>query len=338
MRGEKAAAGFSSLQVLHAFDCVDEGSDEGGGNLWDDCVSIAPEHTDATRVCQDLFLVGTSGAQTSHSGGSPMSQREKAGLSWPGLSVAAGEPLDGVPRRRCTVALFSCSPFAPPPLSSYVVAFACRKSRAAGVGHVASAAVHRSFPQPFRIASRSAPSSERTDFAPSFAPGVGHAANRAASVSVVPECRPLSVEYAAASLDAASCLTGVGHPDGSKEEPLSNVRRPDARSAQICRPDGVALSFQVSANNVEPREASPARNLFAKDDWRAALADEAEPLGPEVALVVEAEAGTGAGEGLAGARAGPDGAVVGPPGEAKGVGPGAEAGECVELANAHNVS
>ena len=276
-----------------------------------------------------------------------MSQREKAGLSWPGLSVAAGEPLDGVPRRRCTVALFNCSPFAPPPLSSYVVAFACRKSRAAGVGHVASAAVHRSFPQPFRIASRSAPSSERTDFAPSFAPGVGHVANCAAIGRINPNPLPLIPFSLTASRRASHAVPvfpesiaalGVGQPYGSKEHPLSDVRRPDARSAQICRPDGVALSFQVSANNVEPREASPARNLFAKDDWRAALADEAEPLGPEVALVVEAAAGTGAGEGLAGARAGPDGPVVGPPGEAKGVGPGAEAGEGVELGSAHNVS
>jgi hypothetical protein len=55
---------------------------------------------------------------------------------------------------------------------------------------------------------------------------------------------------------------GVGH----EVEPLSDVRRPDARSAQIRSRDGVARSFQVSANNVEPREASPARNLFSKDD------------------------------------------------------------------------
>jgi hypothetical protein len=161
--------------------------------------------------------------------------------------------------------------------------------------------------------------------------GVGHPANRAASVNGVPECRPLSVEYAAAPLDAASCLVGVGHPDGTEEQPLSDVRRPDARSAQIRSPDGVARSFQISANNVEPCEASPARNLLSKDDWRAALADELEPDGPEVALVGEAEAGTGAGEGLAGTASGPDGAVVGPPGEAKGVGPGAEAGKGMEL-------
>ena len=136
----------------------------------------------------------------------------------------------------------------------------------------------------------------------------------------------------------SSVTIGVPHPDGPKEEPLSDVRSPDARSAQIGGPDGVPRAFQVSANNVEPREASPARNLFAKDDWRAALADEAEPLGPEVALVVEAAAGTGAGEGLTWTASGPDGAVVGPPGEAKGVGPGAEAGEGVELGSAHNVS
>lgn len=142
----------------------------------------------------------------------------------------------------------------------------------------------------------------------------------------MPECRPLSVEYA-----AAPALVGVGHPYGTEEQPLSDVRSPDARSAQIRSPDGVALSFQVSANNVEPREASPARNLLSKDDCRAALADEAEPLGPEVALVVEAEALTGAGEGLAGTASGPDGPVVRPPSKAESVGPGPDAGEGVEL-------
>ena len=237
-----------------------------------------------------------------------MSQREKAGLSWPGFAVSAGEPLDGVPRRRCTVALFNCSPFAPPPLSSYVVAFACRKSRAAGVGHVANcAAIGRINSNPLPLIRFSLTASRRASHA----------------VPVFP---------------ASIAALGVGHPLGSEEQPLSDVRRPDARSAQIGGPDGVPRAFQVSANNVEPREASSARNLLAKHDWRAALADEAEPLGPEVALVVEAEAGTGAGEGLAGARAGPDGAVVGPPGESKGVGPGAEAGEGVELGSAHNVS
>jgi hypothetical protein len=50
--------------------------------------------------------------------------------------------------------------------------------------------------------------------------------------------------------------------------------RADARSAEINRPAGVARSFQVSLYKVEPAEAVLARNLLAKDDWRAALADE----------------------------------------------------------------
>lgn len=79
-----------------------------------------------------------------------------------------------------------------------------------------------------------------------------------------------------------SLAFGVGHEIKS----LSNVRRPDARSAEIDRPDGVILSFQVSVNKVEPVEAILACNLLAKDDDRAALRDEAEPDGPEMAVVV----------------------------------------------------
>jgi hypothetical protein len=49
------------------------------------------------------------------------------------------------------------------------------------------------------------------------------------------------------------------------------VRRTEARSAEIERPDGVARSFQVSLNKVEPSKSVLARNLLAKDDARAAL-------------------------------------------------------------------
>jgi hypothetical protein len=58
---------------------------------------------------------------------------------------------------------------------------------------------------------------------------------------------------------------------------LSDVGRADARSAGIDRPDGVARSFHVSLYKVEPSEAVFARNLLAKDDWRAALLN--EPVG-----------------------------------------------------------
>jgi hypothetical protein len=52
------------------------------------------------------------------------------------------------------------------------------------------------------------------------------------------------------------------------------MRRAEARSAGIDRPAGVARSFHVSLYKVEPSKSVFARNLLAKDDWRAALADE----------------------------------------------------------------
>lgn len=48
------------------------------------------------RDLRDDRIAG--GAQLSHAGGYPMSQREKAGASWPGFAVATGEPLAIVPR------------------------------------------------------------------------------------------------------------------------------------------------------------------------------------------------------------------------------------------------
>jgi hypothetical protein len=119
--------------------------------------------------------------------------------------------------------------------------------------------------------------------------------------------------------------------EGHEEEPLPDVRSTDARSAQIRRSDGVTLVFQVSRNSVEPREAVRTRNLLSKDDWREALADEPEPVGPEVPIVREAPAPPGRAEGLTGTGSGPNRRIVGPPGEAEGVGPDTNSGEEVTL-------
>ena len=73
-----------------------------------------------------------------------------------------------------------------------------------------------------------------------------------------------------------SLVVGVGHPVKS----LPDMRRTDARSAQIGSPDGVTRSFQVSLYKVEPSEAVTACNLLANDDVRAALRDEVEKCGP----------------------------------------------------------
>jgi hypothetical protein len=165
---------------------------------------------------------------------------------------------------------------------------------AIGAGHEARyapiAAVQRSLFHPRRFASFAAPSGERTDLAPSFAPGDGH-----------------------------------------EVEALADVRSTDARSAQIRCPEGVTRSFQVSANKVEPPEAVRARNLLSKHDWRSALGDELEPVGPEVAVVAEALGASGAGEGLAGTGACPNRESVRPSGGSEGMRPDADAGEEVGL-------
>jgi hypothetical protein len=112
---------------------------------------------------------------------------------------------------------------------------------------------------------------------------------------------------------------------------LSDVRGADARSAQIRRPDGVTRSFQVKLYSVEPLKAVLACNLLAKDDWRAALADEMVERGPKVPLVSKPCSFACRAERLTGTGASPDRAVVGPSGEAQGVGPDSDTGEEVDL-------
>jgi hypothetical protein len=125
--------------------------------------------------------------------------------------------------------------------------------------------------------------------------------------------------------DAA--VVGDGHP----VESLPDVWGADARSAQIRRPDGKPHSLQVSEYSVEPRPSVRARNLLSKDDWRAALSDEPEPLGPEVTSVIDALAPSRLRERLARAAPGPNGSVIWPSGKPERVRPGADAGESVEL-------
>jgi len=88
---------------------------------------------------------------------------------------------------------------------------------------------------------------------------------------------------------------------GHEEQALSAMRRSDARSRNIRRPDGVSLRLQVSRNRIEPSKSIRARNLLSKHDCRAALSDEPKPRRPEMTLVREAAALACARERLAGA-------------------------------------
>jgi len=160
-----------------------------------------------------------------------------------------------------------------------------------------------------------------------FDRGVPQPACILAVCSAIPPCR--LVELPGVSFQ--SLALGVTHGASGPVEALSDVRRAEARSAGIDRPDGVVRSFQVSVYKVEPTEAVLACNLLAKDCVRAALRDETEEVGPEVSLVVETSTLAGGAERLTWARTGPNRTLVTPPGAAQGVAPDADPGEEVAL-------
>jgi hypothetical protein len=115
------------------------------------------------------------------------------------------------------------------------------------------------------------------------------------------------------------------------------VRRADARNRERDCRKGVSQGFHVRLNKVAPGIGSLCRNLLSKDNWRAALRNEAVKLGPKVAVVVKAAPSARGAEWLTGARACPNRSVVGPSGEAQGVGPRSNACEKVGLREASNV-
>jgi hypothetical protein len=111
----------------------------------------------------------------------------------------------------------------------------------------------------------------------------------------------------------------------------------NARSWQIRRRNGVTLTFQVVANAVEPRESSLRRNLFAKHDARAALADERKPDRPEMTLVLFAVTPTCLREGLTRAGTSPNSPAVIPSGKSERIGPAPDAGEEMALCEPSHV-
>jgi hypothetical protein len=123
---------------------------------------------------------------------------------------------------------------------------------------------------------------------------------------------------------------GVPQPTSNPPEALADVRRADARSAEINRPAGVARCFQVSVYKVEPTKAVFACNLLTKHDVRAALADEVMEGGPEMPLIIKPSAFACRAERLAGAGSCPDGSVICPSCAAQGVRP--DANSCEKMA------
>ena len=107
--------------------------------------------------------------------------------------------------------------------------------------------------------------------------------------------------------------------------------RTDAASWQAGAPDGISIGLQVMANSGEPFTSIRARNLFSKDNCRAALGDEAVKSGPEVSFVDMALSLSSDRKRLTWHAGGPDFAIRGPAGELEGMGPAADSGEEVAL-------
>ena len=190
-----------------------------------------------------------------------MSQRECAGFNWPRLAVEAGEPVDICPR--------TC-------LSSECVFWLIPEpcpSAACGDAQPLKNTWSSS-----RLRRSSARSGLPVECPASVERGVAQPLNNTESVKF--DRRPPMWCICPVQCSPSRCA-GVGHPP----QPLPDMRRADARSAEIGGPDGIAHSFQVSAYTGEPRPSKLRRNLLASDACRAALRDEAEELGPEVAGV-----------------------------------------------------
>lgn len=106
--------------------------------------------------------------------------------------------------------------------------------------------------------------------------------------------------------------------------------------AQYRRPAGVAFSLQVCRYSIEPPVPNRACNLLPKDMLRAALADEVEEDGPEVALVGLSESFSGCAEWLARTASGPHGTIIRPSRQSKSKGPSEYAAEEVTLDKVFN--
>jgi hypothetical protein len=125
---------------------------------------------------------------------------------------------------------------------------------------------------------------------------------------------------------------------GTEVEALPAVGSADAVCAQYGRPDAVAFALQVCLYQVEPMQPNRCCNLFAKEMVRAALADEAEQIGPEVPFVGKPHAKSSGAEWLAGAASGPQSGIVAPSSKPGSVCPATGAGEEMTLPKSSQVS
>ena len=267
-----------------------------------------------------------------------MSQRENAGSNAPRFPVGAVDKDAAAPRVKPAPFPFPCFSFILARRAScFVGSHPTFIAWASDVGQPTSCAAIARSPVllagppavlPLRVSyPRSLRASCCSNVEPSYSVfGLGHPANVATVCKFSPPSPRVPAPVELFSL-------GGGHP----VEPLPDVRRPDARSAQIGGPEGIAQCFQVSSYSGEPETPIIARNLLSKDRWRSALGDESNHLRPEVTFVLFAALFACARERLTGTGAGPDWPVIGPPGEPERVAPSADTGKHVDLGSSVKV-
>jgi hypothetical protein len=129
----------------------------------------------------------------------------------------------------------------------------------------------------------------------------------------------------------------VFHALPDKKQPLSDVRRAEARSAHIESREGVARCFHVRLYSVEPSERVFACNLLAKDDARTVLANEPIKGRPEVSRVSSPLSPACRAERLAWRAPSKDGPVVWPSGLPQAIGPSSNSAEPVVLRKSRKV-
>lgn len=112
--------------------------------------------------------------------------------------------------------------------------------------------------------------------------GVGHCF--ALSVSVVPECRPLSVEYAAAPDAFESIAVAVGQ----HEESLTPVRRSGVGRSKQTPLRMEPEAGKVRENDVES-QSKVSCDILKENEGRVGLFDDSRDVRPQVALVLDAE-------------------------------------------------
>ncbi len=115
---------------------------------------------------------------------------------------------------------------------------------------------------------------------------------------------------------------------GQDEDPLPFVRRADLCRREQARRRRVAQSPKLSQDGLEAEGDVPG-DVFEEDPFRAAFADDAGDVGPEVPRIVGTAAFPGRAEGLAGVsgKQGIEGAAEGSGIEAAQVGPDRGRGE-----------